>query len=118
PGGPAARPRRTAPRGGGGFARHLGRGVPGPPAPRPGTPATVLRAGPAPQGGHVTLPPIDFSPLDPRDGPGHWDRLGAGIVAAAEPELARRAALAAHPWERALLRHLRPVLAAAAALTL
>ncbi len=66
----------------------------------------------------MTLPPIDFSPLDPRDGPGHWDRLGARIVAAAEPELARRAALAAHPWERALLRHLRPVLAAAAALTL
>lgn len=66
----------------------------------------------------MTLPPIDFSPLDPRGGPDHWDRLSARIVAAAAPELARRAALAAHPWERVLLGHLRPVLALAAALTL
>jgi hypothetical protein len=65
----------------------------------------------------MTLPPIDFAPLEPPDGDAHWERLAARIDAAAAPELARRAVLASNPVGL-LLRRSRPLLAAAAAVLL
>jgi hypothetical protein len=66
----------------------------------------------------MSLPPVDFSPLDPRDGEGHWERLAARIEAAAAPELARRAAGKGSPWVSLVARYAAPLFAAAAAITL
>ncbi len=66
----------------------------------------------------MTLPPIDFSPLEPPDGESRWERLARRIDAAAAPELAARATLAASPWRRLLVRRAWPLLAAAATVAL
>lgn len=68
----------------------------------------------------MTVPPTDFSPLEPDD-PAHWERLARRIEAAAAPELAARARRAATPavsWGQVLVLWRRPLLAAAAALVL
>lgn len=61
----------------------------------------------------MTLPPIDFSPLEPSGGDAHWEQLARRIEAAAVPELARRAVRAVS-WRDLLMERTRPLLAAAA----
>jgi len=59
---------------------------------------------------------LDLSPLDPETEPDRWERLVAGIVDAASPELTRRAARASLLGSLAELRW--PALSAAAVLAL
>lgn len=60
----------------------------------------------------------DRGALTPSSDPARWERTVASIVAAAGPELSRRAELAV-PWlGRQIVGWARPVLAAAATLTL
>ncbi|MBX6365687.1 MAG: hypothetical protein IRZ00_17605 [Gemmatimonadetes bacterium] len=58
----------------------------------------------------------DLAPLDPREDPERWERMVGSIMAAARPELARRAALPEAGLMLLLSSWVRPALSAAAAL--
>ncbi|HET9986435.1 MAG TPA: hypothetical protein VFQ38_22845 [Longimicrobiales bacterium] len=58
----------------------------------------------------------DLARLDPREDPERWERMVAAIMAAAQPELARRAARPDPGLTQLLSSWVRPALSAAAAL--
>lgn len=59
----------------------------------------------------------DLAPLDPRRDAARWERMVAGVTAAAAPELARRARTPAPGMLLLLSRWTRPTAGAAAVLT-